>query len=439
MPDPPRLLQVSAAATLPLMFETPPPQSDPPGPAPAATDSRVPRILQVDADAFYVQVARLMDPEGAGKIELLLVGGSPSGRGVVTSAAYACRHFGVRSGMPTARALRLCPDATVVGVPRKACSELSRGIVGVLERFTPVVEPASIDEMYLDLSGTEALYAGESLEETARRIRRTILDETQVMVSIGGGVNRLIAKLAAGRAKPHRTPDADGVLIALPGTEASFLASFALSDIPGIGPRFQERLARYRLFSVRDALAHDRATLESWFGARAGAWLFDRIRGRDHTPIVGRARAKSISRDETFAVDIDDDEVLRRELLKLSDRAASDLRRHGYVARTISVRVRDKDFRDRQSSRTLHEPVTTERVIFETACALLAKLRAARAVPARLIGVALSHFGAAETDEQLRLFEPDDAAALETERDRRLADAIDEARDKFGPNALKRG
>jgi DNA polymerase-4 len=419
------------------MFAMPP--SPPDVPEPAAADSPAPRILQVDADAFYVQVARLMDPEGAGTIELLLVGGSPSGRGVVTSAAYACRRFGVRSGMPTARALRLCPDATVVGVPRKACSELSRRIVGVLERFTPVVEPASIDEMYLDLSGTEALYAGESLEDTARRIRRTILDETRVMVSIGGGINRLIAKLAAGRAKPHRTPDADGVLIVLPGTEASFLASFALADIPGIGPRFQDRLARYRLFSVRDALVHDRATLEAWLGARAGAWLFDRIRGWDRTPIVSRARAKSISRDETFAADIDDDDVLRRELLKLSDRAAADLRRHGYVARTISVRLRDKDFRDRQASRTLREPVTTERVVFETASALLAKLRAARAVPARLIGVSLSHFGAAETDEQLRLFEADDAAALETVRDRRLADAIDQARDKFGPDALKRG
>ena len=157
------------------------------------------------------------------------------------------------------------------------------------------------------------------------------------------------------------------------------------------------------------------------------------------SPIVSRARAKSISRDETFAADIDDDTALRRELLRLSDRAAADLRRHGYVARTVSVRIRDRDFRDRQASRTLDESVTTERVIFETACELFAKLRAARSVPARLIGVSLSHFGAAETDEQLRLFDDDEATALETERDRRLADAIDEARGKFGPDALKRG
>ena len=397
------------------------------------------RILQVDADAFYVQVARLMDPDGVGKVELLLVGGSPSGRGVVTSAAYAARKFGVRSGMPTARALRLCPDATVVGVSRKACSELSRAIVRVLERFTPVVEPASIDEMYLDLGGTEGLYGDEALDGTARRIRDAVRDETRVMVSIGGGTNRLVAKLAAGRAKPHRTPSAQGVVIVPPGGEEAFLATFDLADIPGVGPRFQDRLARYRLHSVGDALAQDRGTLESWFGQRAGRWLYDRIRGRDQTPIVGRSRAKSISRDETFGEDIDDDAALRRELLRLSDRATADLRRHGYVARTVSVRIRDKDFRDRRASRTLKEPVTTERVIFETACELFAKLRAARTVPARLLGVSLSHFGAAETDEQLRLFDGEGDGMLETDRDRRLSDAIDQARGKFGPDALKRG
>ena len=147
-------------------------------------------MLQVDADAFFVQVARLIDPDGAGRAELLLVGGSPQGRGVVTSAAYAARKFGVRSGMPMARALRLCPGAVVVGVPRKACSDRSRAIVRVLERFTPVVEPASIDEMYLDLSGTETLYGHEPLERTARRIREEVLRDTEIAVSIGGGTNR---------------------------------------------------------------------------------------------------------------------------------------------------------------------------------------------------------------------------------------------------------
>ena len=135
-----------------------------------------PRILQVDADAFYVQVARLTDPDGAGRADLLLVGGTPQGRGVVTSASYGARRFGVTSGMSMAQAIRLCPDAVVVGVPRRACSARSRAIVAVLDRFTPVVEPASIDEMYLDLSGTERLYGGESLADTVRVVGGSYAD-----------------------------------------------------------------------------------------------------------------------------------------------------------------------------------------------------------------------------------------------------------------------
>jgi DNA polymerase-4 len=398
-----------------------------------------PRILQVDADAFFVQVARLIDPDGAGKEELLLVGGSPQGRGVVTSASYAARAYGARSGMATAQALRLCPDAVVVGVPRRACSERSRAIVRVLERFTPIVEPASIDEMYLDLSGTETLYHGEPLEVTARRIRQEVLHESEIVVSIGGGTTRLVSKLAAGRAKPHRTPDADGVIIVQPGREEAFLQTFSLADIPGVGPKFQERLANLGLTAVPDALRQDRATLQRWLGERAGAWLYDRARGIDPTPIVQRERAKSMSRDETFAQDIDDDDLLRRELLRLSDRAGADLRSHGYVARTISVRVRDHDFRDRRASKTLRQAVSSDRAIAGVALELLAKLRRARRVPARLLSVALSQLGGATTEEQLGLFPEVASQSLETERDRRLSRAVDQLRKKFGRDAVGRG
>jgi DNA polymerase-4 len=396
------------------------------------------RILQVDADAFYVQVARLIDPEGAGRAELLLVGGSATGRGVVTSASYPARQFGVRSGMPTAQALRLCPDAVVVGVPRRACSERSRAIVAVLERFTPVVEPASIDEMYLDLSGTEGLYHHEPLDTTARRLRAAILEETGIAVSIGGGTNRLIAKLAAGRAKPHVTPEAAGVVIVPPGREAAFMATCALADIPGVGPRFQERLAALGLRSVPDALRHERATLRRWLGARPADWLYDRIRGVDSSAIHARARAKSLSRDETFARDLDDDRALRRELLRLADRAAADLRAHGYRARTVSVRIRDRDFRDRRASRTLPEPISADRPIADAALALLAKLRAARRISARLLSVSLSQITDEPVEVQAALF-PDPAAEPgESDRDRRLSRALDRLRERFGRDAVDR-
>ena len=397
-----------------------------------------PRILQVDADAFFVQVARLEDPDGAGRADLLLVGGSPTGRGVVTSASYAARRFGAHSGMPMARALRLCPDATVVGVPRRACAAKSRAIVQVLERFTPVVEPASIDEMYLDLSGTEGLYRGERLAATARRIRAAVLAETAIAVSIGGGTNRLVAKLAAGRAKPHRTPDAGGVLVVPPGAEGAFLEEFVLEEIPGVGPRFQERLAHLGLHTVRDALRHDEATLCRWLGDRAGRWLARRIRGLDATPIERRLHNKSISRDETFATDLADDARLIHELLRLADRATADLRTHGYAARTVAVRIRDHDFTTRQKRRTLPEPVISERVVALVAKELLDALRAARRVPARLLGVSLASLVHEGAVDQLSLFQQE-TVPLETERDRRLARALDAVRGKYGADAVGRG
>ncbi len=150
-------------------------------------------------------------------------------------------------------------------------------------------------------------------------------------------------------------------------------------------------------------------------------------------------RARSLSRDETFPRDIDDDETLRRELVRLADRAAGDLRKHGYTARTVNVRIRDHDFRDRRASRTLDHAVSTDRIIFEIALELLAKLRAARRVPARLLGVSLSQLGGATTEEQLGLFPDVDGDALETARDRRLSAAIDQAREKFGRGAVERG
>jgi DNA polymerase-4 len=395
------------------------------------------RVLQVDADAFYVQVARLVDPDGAGKAELLLVGGSPTGRGVVTSASYACRRFGVQSGMPMARAIRLCPDAMVVGVPRRATSERSRAIVRVLERFTPVVEPASIDEMYLDLSGTERLYNDEPLETTARRIREAVRRETEITVSVGGGTNRLIAKLAAGRAKPHRTPAADGVIVVPPGDEASFLATFDLADIPGVGPRFQQRLTALGLVTVPDALKRERAALRRWLGEHAGDWLYDRIRGVATSRVEHRAQQKSLSRDETFATDLEDDADLRRELLRLSDRAAADLRSDGLRARTVSVRIRDRDFRDRRASRTLRRPVSADRAVAEVALELLTRLRSARRVPARLLSVSLSQLVPDDEPDQAALFsEPE---VPETARDRRLSRALDELRERFGQGTVRRG
>jgi len=222
------------------------------------------RILLADADAFFVAVARMVDPEGAGKAPLLIVGGTRESRGVVCSASYEARKYGVRSAMPIARALRLCPQAMCVPVPRRACSEKSRQIRAVLDRFAPIVEGASVDEWYLDLGGTEGLYANEPLAVTAARIRGAVVAATSLSVSIGGGTTKLVAKLAVERAKPKPGSGATGVHVVAPGDEARFLATFDLADIPMIGPRFQERLAKLGMRKVTDVLQYDAATLAQW-------------------------------------------------------------------------------------------------------------------------------------------------------------------------------
>jgi DNA polymerase IV len=386
------------------------------------------RVLLVDCDQFFVQCARLADPQGAGREPLLLVGGSASGRGVVTSASYETRAFGVRSGMPTATAQRLCPQAVVVPVPGRLCREKSAAIRAVLERFTPVVEPASIDEAYLDMSGTERLYNDEPLADTARRIQAAVLAETSIHVSIGGGANRLVAKLAVSRAKPA------GVHTVPAGGEAAFLAEHAIGDIPGVGPVLTAELARYGLVRVPDGLAVPEQQIVALLGERRGGWLCRRMRGMDDSPVDTGTGAKSMSRDETFRRDLFDDADLLRELRMLVRRLGADLRRDGLCARTITVRLRDADFRTRQAARTLDEAVQTDRGIYAAARPLLARLRAERRTGARLIGVSASKLVAVQHG-QLALF---DAAAetLETECDRRLARATDTLRQRFGTDAI---
>jgi len=393
------------------------------------------RILLADADAFFVAVARMVDPEGAGKAPLLIVGGTRESRGVVCSASYEARKYGVRSAMPIARALRLCPQAMCVPVPRRACSEKSRQIRAVLDRFAPIVEGASVDEWYLDLGGTEGLYANEPLAVTAARIRGAVVAATSLSVSIGGGTTKLVAKLAVERAKPKPGSGATGVHVVAPGDEARFLATFDLADIPMIGPRFQERLAKLGMRKVTDVLQYDAATLAQWLGSREASWLYDRVRGIDHGEVERHGDAKSISRDETFSFDIDDDDALARELLALVTRAAADLRGDALSARTISVRIRDHDFKTRRASRTLDAPVISDRVILEVARRLLSKLRKARRVPARLLGVGLSSLAVDATADQLTLFERN-AEFTETDRDRVIARTIDRVRAKFGEKGI---
>ena len=394
------------------------------------------RIFLADADAFYVAVARMVDPEGAGKAPLLIVGGSRESRGVVCSASYETRRFGVRSAMPISRALRLCPDALCVPVPRKACSQKSHEIREVLERFAPVVEGASIDEWYLDLGGTEGVYHNEPLPVTAHRIRDAVKSATSLSVSIGGGTNKLVAKMAVERAKPKPGSGADGVHIVAPGGEAEFLKTFSLAEIPLIGPKFQERLAKFGMVNVPDVLQYDIPTLEAWFGKREAEWLWDRVRGISDSEVDPGGDAKSMSRDETFPRDINNDEELERELVALVTRAAFDLRSDGLAARTITVKIRDMDFRTRSARRTLAQPVVSDRILLKVSRELLFKLRSARRVPARLLGVSVSSLSEDPDADQMALFAAKADPDSDTLRDRALVRAVDRVRAKFGAKSV---
>jgi DNA polymerase-4 len=393
------------------------------------------RILLADCDAMFVAVARLVDPEGAGKARLLVVGGRANSRGVVCSASYEARAFGLRAGMPISRAARLCPGATFVPVPGKACGLKHREIRAVLETWAPVVEAASIDEFYLDLSGTEKVYRGEPLGGTAARLRDAVRESTGLTVSIGGGTNRLVAKLAAERAKPRPGTGATGVLIVPAGEEAEFLADHALADIPGIGPKLQATLKRYGLTSVRDALKVDEQSFEHWLGDGTGRWLFERIRGRGGDGVHASPASKSMSHEETFSRDLVSDEALETRLLRLVTSLAAGLRSDGLRAGCITVKLRDHDFTTRQASRTVPEPLSTDRALFEVARSLLTGLRSRRRTAARLLGVSFSAMTGSEGPAQFSMLPP--AAMPETGRDRSLSRAVDRINQKLGDKAIR--
>lgn len=392
------------------------------------------RILLVDCDMFYVQVARLEDPEGAGREPLLVIGGSPTGRGVVTSASYEVRAFGVRSGMPSSQARRLCPGAVFAPVDRRAVVRYSREVREALHGVSPVVQAASVDEFYLDLTGTERLFGDETLEQTAVRIRETVLGETGISVSIGGASQKMVAKMASGLAKPG------GVHVVAAGEEGEFMRRFDLADIPGVGPALVDSLRRRGMIRVEDLLRVSGDDLVDWFGEGRGRWLYRRARGLDSTPITHGEERKSISSERTFHEDIDDDEALEAILLRLTRSVTRTLRRKELRARTVTVKLRDADFTTRQGSHTVPESVETDGAVFPIAMELLRTLRKRRRRPARLLGVGLSNLVTADEEGQLALF--DDPAAMserDRERDRALSRTVDALAERFGDDAVVPG
>lgn len=382
------------------------------------------KIVHVDVDAMFVQCAVLADPDRLQEEELILVGGDPSGRGVVTSASYGCRRFGVRSAMPMATAVRLCPRALIVPIPGAMIRKKSRELAAALDRWAPVVAMASVDEAYLDLTGTDALYRSAPLEEITRWIQRDLFERTSLAVSIGGGTNRLVAKLATSRAKPA------GTHIVPPGGEDAFVAGLELGDLLGVGPAMLAEMRSRGIVDMHGLRSIDLDTMSLWWGSERARALWRACRGLDDAPVRQRTRQSSISSEVTFRRDEDSAQALERALLRQVVQASASLRKQELFAQSISVRIRDASFRDRSRSRSIAQPVQTDRAIYRIALELLLDLRREESGKVRRIGITLGKLTGAGESEQAVLFE--DSSPLESRKDRALTHALDSIRARYG-------
>ena len=376
-------------------------------------------ILHVDMDAFYALASLLSRPELRGTPVIIAGGGN---RGVVLSATYEARAFGVHAAMPTARARRLCPQATVVAPDHARYERISHAIMAVFASVTPIVEPLSLDEAFLDVSG--ALRRLGTPRQIAQGIRDTIADEQGITCSVGVATTKFVAKLASGLAKP------DGLLV-VPETEVvGFLHQLPVGALWGVGERTEEALQRLGLRTVADIAHTPVDTLRRALGDNAGPALHALAWGRDPRSVMPPRRERSIGADETFSYDVDDPAYIHRELLKLSDRTAARVRAAGMVGRTISIKVRFSDFTTITRSKTLRDPTDVSREIYATARALYDALGLQRA-RLRLVGVRMESL--MDSDQA-----PIQGLLDEREHGWRDADrAVDRASARFGAGAVR--
>lgn len=375
-------------------------------------------ILHIDMDAFFASIEQLDNPTLKGKP--VIVGGAK--RGVVSTASYEARVFGVHSAMPIFEAKRLCPDGVYLPVRMPRYREVSDKIISILEEFSPLLEQVSIDEAFLDISGTQKLHG--TPEEVAFKIKRKIKEDTSLTCSIGIAPNKFLAKIASDANKP------DGLTIVTEDRIQKFLRSLPVGRLPGVGDKGVRQLTKLGIRFASDILKYPEEAFKKRFG-KFGHRLIELAKGIDESPVSPYAQAKSVSSEDTLPEDTNSLEVLKRWLMSQAEVVGRRLRKANLKGRTITLKLKYSNFKSVTRRCTLSQPTNSTKTIFDTTSALLENHR----LPAklRLIGVRISNFE--EQQIQYRLF---DSSNLAEERLQKLDETIDQITDKFGMGSIKR-
>lgn len=376
-------------------------------------------IIHLDMDAFYASVEILDNPALRG---LPVVVGGDCNRGVVCAASYEARKFGVHSALPMLTARKLCPQGVFLPVRMARYQEISRRIMEIFHRFTPQVEPLSLDEAFLDVTASQRLMG--TAEDIAIQIRTQVRDTTGLTVSAGVGTSKLVAKIASDLNKP------DGLTIVPPGQEEVFLAPLPISRLWGVGKITREALALIGVRTIGDLSRIPLPILTAKFG-KAGLMMQESAQGIDLRPVEPRQETKSIGNEETFAEDVRDRKRIEQELLALCIKVGKRARSHGLVGRTVTIKVKYRDFVQVTRSLTLPEPVADDRSLYQTGRMLLEKTEITLR-PIRLLGITLSNLAPAGSVGQMTLF----GNGRSKEKDCRLYKAIDTISDLYGCGSI---
>ncbi len=378
-------------------------------------------ILHVDMDAYYASVEEREQPDLRG--QPVIVGGSPQGRGVVAAANYEARQFGIHSAMPTARALQLCPHLVVVKPRMELYAQIAREIRAIFHRFTPLVEPLSLDEAFLDVGGCQAISG--SPVETGQQIKAAIAAELQLVASVGVAPNKFLAKIASDLEKP------DGFVVVKPDNVHAFLDPLSISRLWGVGRVTEKAFKRQGLKTIGDVRRLPLATMQQLFGSQ-GEHFWNLANGIDNRQVTPDRQAKSISHETTFPEDIEDLEALQTWAVELSSQVARRLRSRSLEGNTVHLKARSSDFRTIVRSKKLRDPSNATQEISRIARQLLTQSVPRSHLPLRLLGVGVSGLKPA-ADRQLLLFDETDEAPQTG-----IDDASDKILAKFGDAALIR-